>query len=616
MGNRFMQRRHTHFRLAICRLLVAAALLCPTTLRAASGDALQLCFFSLNNSLEKPYAERFISELPDTGQPVAVREYMLPKLGAKASFQRLLDSGQRCDGLVISGHHTGAFGGERASDLLTIDWLEARACESRYETFFKQVNALWLQGCRTLGAESAERIGDADQHMLRVGRELADDHLPQSFAELNLQFSATLDIDNPLSSRYQRVFPNATSFGWTRAAPGLKTQSEHSLIYHLKQLSQLTAASELPTPQSLSIALQGLLKGDADISAHAIRAWQRHGYKARGFSPAYDNPNVSAFSPLAMNANSRLQQAARWSCQLRRPGQAQTKLQLASSILQQPNQIAFQLEGLQRLLMQWRDTQPAYHQQLRNAMADSAALREFLHTRLQDKRTGILRKIQYYSLWRDISNQRVERFETALLQRYYELVAKPGDDIDHQNFVETLSEQLVKHELLSAEATAQRLQQEDLPFNAFRHAIQALRYGFDYWPDAEQQALTLMQRDDLNADQRSIVFYALQQLPKTEARMEVLLESVLSQPRQDPYLLQQLLKEIIHPPWPETKKQNWLNQLAAASEQHRFIQDQIAERLPPAQRSPALQASLNADTVNDETSATSDDPPWPQYEPF
>lgn len=610
-----MQRRDKPMRTQLCRLLLAATLLWPATLLAASGDPLQLCFFSLNNSLEKPYAERFISELPQSGQTVAVREYMQPKLGAKASFQRLLDSGERCDGLVISGHHTGAFGGERAHDLLTIDWLESKACDPTHKHFFKQVKALWLQGCRTLGAESAERISDPDQHMLRVGRELAEDHLPQSFAELNLQFSAALDIDNPLSSRYQRVFPNATSFGWTRAAPGFKTHSERSLIYHLKQLHQLSPAPHTDSDSGMK-ALQALLNGDSGIRSKAIQAWRRHGQKARGFSPAFDNPNVSAFLPLALNSDKHLQQAAQWSCELRGSTGADRKLELAESILQQAEQIAFQLEGLQRLLMQWKSTRPEYHRRLQQAMAGSAHMRQFLHTRLQDSRTGILRKIQYYSLWRDISGQRVERFETALLERYHELVAKPGDDIDHQNFVETLSEQLVKHELLTSAAIAETLSEPELPFNTFRHAVQALRYGFDYWPDAEQQAFALMQRSDLNADQLSVVFYALQQLPKTEDRMQRLLTSVLAGPKHDPYLLQQALKEIVHHPWPDSDKQRWLTTLTDASKEHRFIQQQIETWLAADGRSAAPQAPVKAEAASDEVSVVNDDPPWPQYEPF
>ncbi len=592
-------------------LLLLIALL-PAAAIASDGNPLQLCYFSLNNSLEKPTAEAFIEQLPQTGQPVQISEHMHPRLGAKASFQKLLDSGQRCDGLVISGHHTGAFGGERANDLLTIDWLEARACEADNANFFKQVKALWLQGCRTLGAESAERIGDADQHMLRVGRELAEDHLPQSFADLNLQFSAALDIDNPLSSRYQRVFPNATSFGWTRAAPGFKTHSERSLVYHLQQLNQVLAEAETPNAASQAKALQGLLSGDADIIDHAIRAWQRHGYQARGFSPAYDNPNVSAFAPLASSGKQQLQQAASWSCDLRRPGHLDKKMQLAESILQNPAQIAFQLEGLQRLLMQWESEQPPYHQRLKQAMAESQHLRQFLHTRLQDGRTGILRKIQYYSLWRDISGQRVQRFETALLDRYHQLVAKPGDDIDHQNFVETLSEQLVKHQLLRSQDIASRLQHPDLPFNAFRHAVQALRYGFEQWPDAEQQAFSLMQREDLNADQRSIVFYILQQLPPTEDRMQQMLDAVLAAEKHDPYLLQQALKQVVHKPWPEALKQRWLTRLEQAAGDQALLQQQIAEWLPAE----APSASASSRLAAQEAEAADDESPWPQYQPY
>ena len=47
-----------------------------------------------------------------------------------------------------------------------------------------------------------EAYESVDQHMGRVGDVLTEDHLERSFADLNMEFSATLDQDNPLSSRY------------------------------------------------------------------------------------------------------------------------------------------------------------------------------------------------------------------------------------------------------------------------------------------------------------------------------------------------------------------------------------------------------------------------------
>jgi hypothetical protein len=80
----------------------------------------------------------------------------------------------------------------------------------------------------------------ADYHMQRVGAELVQDGLEQSFADLSFEFSTTLDQDNPLASRYLRVFPEANVFGWTKSSPGEKSGSERSLLYHMAHMARIS----------------------------------------------------------------------------------------------------------------------------------------------------------------------------------------------------------------------------------------------------------------------------------------------------------------------------------------------------------------------------------------
>ena len=151
----------------------------------------------------------------------------------------MVESGVVCDGLVISGHHTGSFGGKRAKGSLSIDLMEELSCNPKYKALFNNVKGLWLQGCRTLGVSKIETTDTADFHTQRVGAVLDEDHLTQSFSDLNIEFSATLDQDNPLSSRYLRVFPRATTFGWTKTAPGSKSRSQYSVPFHIAHMARL-----------------------------------------------------------------------------------------------------------------------------------------------------------------------------------------------------------------------------------------------------------------------------------------------------------------------------------------------------------------------------------------
>ena len=69
---------------------------------------------------------------------------------------------------------------------------------------------------------------------------MVQDGLEQSFADLSFEFSTTLDQDNPLASRYLRVFPEANVFGWTKSSPGEKSGSERSLLYHMAHMARIS----------------------------------------------------------------------------------------------------------------------------------------------------------------------------------------------------------------------------------------------------------------------------------------------------------------------------------------------------------------------------------------
>src|SRR5690606_22435307 len=79
----------------------------------------------------------------------------------------------------------------------------------------------------------------ADQHMFRVGPIREEDGMTQSYSQLNREFSAVLDKSHALSSRYLGIFPGSAVFGWTGTAPGVKSSSEYSLIFHLSQMIKL-----------------------------------------------------------------------------------------------------------------------------------------------------------------------------------------------------------------------------------------------------------------------------------------------------------------------------------------------------------------------------------------
>jgi hypothetical protein len=98
-----------------------------STAQAGGAEARTLCFFSLNNSREFELTRSFLDQASRLGgNSIHVVELHDPERDAnpQTSFKQVLESKPGCDGLVISGHHTGSFGGNRAEGVLNISYLE------------------------------------------------------------------------------------------------------------------------------------------------------------------------------------------------------------------------------------------------------------------------------------------------------------------------------------------------------------------------------------------------------------------------------------------------------------------------------------------------------------
>ncbi|MDB4261708.1 hypothetical protein N9878_02440, partial [bacterium] len=126
-------------RLALLSTLLWASI---STAQAGSTEARTLCFFSLNNSREFELTRSFLDAASRLGgNPINTVELHDPTRDAnpQTSFQHMLENNPGCDGLVISGHHTGSFGGNRAQGVLGISFLEQLSCSPQHAEFFREV---------------------------------------------------------------------------------------------------------------------------------------------------------------------------------------------------------------------------------------------------------------------------------------------------------------------------------------------------------------------------------------------------------------------------------------------------------------------------------------------
>ena len=101
----------------------------------------EICYFSLNNDKEFKVTKKFIDGLDRVmDEKVIVHEYLPDqcvakdgskkkvKCDAKESFKKMVASGVKCDGLVITGHHYSNWTGVRSSGRLGLELIEELSC--------------------------------------------------------------------------------------------------------------------------------------------------------------------------------------------------------------------------------------------------------------------------------------------------------------------------------------------------------------------------------------------------------------------------------------------------------------------------------------------------------
>ncbi len=437
-----------------------------------SAYSARICYFSLNHTKEFTEMEKFTKKLNKYSSiPIEVQEFVTTGSDAEESFKKMVASGVQCDGLVISGHHTGSFGGANAKSNLGIDFMEKLSCDPKNEKFFNSIKALWLQGCRTLGVGKIEANESADFHTGRVGNVLDEDNLTQSFADLNNEFSATLDQDNPLSSRYLRVFPRATTFGWTKTAPGVKAGSEFSIPFHIAHLAHLNDDRRiyfddpikdlsLESAVMYSSAILDILgtKGPQSSECNIdrdekkfVEAWKEHGTPNNGNKYFFNNPDLNAYASMFQSNNVLLKRAKEMDCLLKNIKDPEQLLSLVDEILSNDEAIGYNFNSIYELMQRLeKDGDVEALVKLRAKLTASQNLNQFLMRKLASQDLGILRRIDYYAFWKSMTNTPNSQIEKIIQNSYLKmmLTESKADDYAAIDFKFTLTKSLEKHKLL------------------------------------------------------------------------------------------------------------------------------------------------------------------------
>lgn len=312
-------------------------LLEPEQLSEASAH---LCFFSLNNPWEYRRMRWFTNAI-NKHSPIKIKvsEFQMMDADPVESFMQVLRTGVRCDGIVLSGHFTDEYYGDRADGDLTLEDLEELSCKPGFSEWFSQVNALWLQGCNTIKNSDKNKDVDDDDRVSGSPLGLMSKMVDPSDMEDTIEDMYDLLMENTnednFAVHFQRIFPQATVYGWTNTAPGEKAGSDRSLPYHIAQSSRVVDSdprvfsnpitNDIPADAARRYTeiLYGMLKRPltprddfpAQLSEkNFIQAWKDHG--SHRYRYAFDNPSVRGYSALSESKDEVLRQVKGLACLL------------------------------------------------------------------------------------------------------------------------------------------------------------------------------------------------------------------------------------------------------------------------------------------------------------
>jgi hypothetical protein len=450
-------------RVALFVFLVGLATASPPEARAE--DPLRICYFSLNNQREYSKTKQFVEKLnPYLTRPIVVEEFHTPGGDANETFRKMVRdmtaAGTHCDGLVITGHHTGRWGGQLSSAPLRLPALEEISCDPAYKEWFEGVNALWLQGCRSLGvgeirpSTREEDEFSPDFHTWRVADDLDDDGL-SSWSMRNLNRSFTATIDPRQRQRYWTMFPAATEVGWGSSAPSnnplpgdpkfgkkpVKHSDEWNAEYSIPLHIAFTARAASGRKSAFAHPMKPVLDEAAAMAAQLRDALTpaRLGGKAcedyfmtgaRQFGQASGNPGVKTQKRFEASGDAELADIREKNCILGSPkATIEQKLAAVDDILKNKRSIAYNFSSLWGVLEGWEGRGPSGEPvetttaarkaaaALRDKLAGNEDWMNYLRDTVKSPNTGILDRLDYYGFYARIKQAPAPELVTEVRAR-------------------------------------------------------------------------------------------------------------------------------------------------------------------------------------------------------
>ena len=507
---------------------------------------LKICYISMNNEKEFQLTQSFVEKIQRLAGKnlVTVEEFLEKGSNPEKTLEAMIEKKQICDGLVISGHHTGSFGGGRASGHLSVDFMERVSCEKNKSKWFEAVNSLWLQGCRTLGAPGEvgeQNINMAEFHANRVNAVRQEDGLDQNQQQLAQEFSELLDTQTPYATRFMKSFPQARLYGWTKTAPGNHAGSERSLPFHIHNMAILSGDASTKTKiqdpfdpnmtsEQAEIYLNALIKllqppkAGSDIEA-SLKAWDAHGKPNRKLGlVGFDNDDLASMPPLFGNGDPTLPKSRVLECNLRTGKTERETVFNIDQILADPRYIALTFYTLKDVINRSGEGSSTYRTSIINQMNHNANLLNFLQEKLGSLHSSLVRKLEYYGFLNLVDSKRAFSYAGNLKTKVEEELVKPAKDNDYEqrDFKVKIIEEALKSRLITVKYIREMFERShDKIFG--QSLIQMISQNQLYLPDSKIAELILAVSES-NANLGTDILAAIQKVGFWDPRFGAIIE--------------------------------------------------------------------------------------------
>ena len=432
----------------LCALINTTSAVTCKTPDATDNQKTTFCFFSLNNAKEDDTLKRKYKDNPN----VEVKEfYQESGKSVEESFKKMMES-ERCDNLVISGHHTGYFAGKQSiskgntSQTLDLDFMEEMACEEGCEDWFSNVDSLFLMGCQTVKTDEQLRNSKtADSETIRVITKEAKETdgvkaiYRQQHTMMNQAYSSTLSENNKLSHHYLKMFPNSSLYGWGGVAPGEDSGSQHSLPNFIDLVEKINSSGSSDSSDDSADNILNFIdfmnSQNQTCKKYTADRWTRHWEQDSTIKP------TACYLDLEGTNKEKLKAYHRKGCRLAKAvkDNNQTDInRILDDILTRDSddtdgaEIKANFNRLMSLITNQENKDKPWYSQVISKLKQSETLKDTLISELKSNKVGFTRKADYLYFYNEMqwTKDRENISETYLkqLQTAFDAINKEKTD--------------------------------------------------------------------------------------------------------------------------------------------------------------------------------------------